>query len=183
MDIFNSLSSTMTIGRYFRSFSTKIFSVLFISKWSLILINVGFIFTAIIVSSIIWANMSNDFDPTNSTITESVYETMISTRRFGIVLISIIVTLVGTIGITGAIQKNINMILFYDFLTGLTLLLMLFGWRNYQHVFTIYISILLSLITILLLSLVYKKTIKREPYKIRQQLLMNSCNNRESFIF
>lgn len=174
----------MTIGRFFRSFSSKLCSPLFWSKWTLVALNVSFIFTDIIVSSIIWTNIENDYQPlVNGTMTPDQFEFMVSTKKFGILLISIIITTLGTLGIVGAIRKNINMILFYDFLTGLTLLLMLFGWRNYQHMLAIYICVLISLATLLILSLIFIKTIKYEPYKIRQQLLLNSANNRESFIF
>ena len=178
--------TSLRIFNYRLSF--KYSSGLYLSKWSLVFLNVLFIVTDIIISSIIWVNLYDDYRPfMNQTSlhieTTEEFNDLIETKKFGIILIGLIITIVSTIGIFGAIQKNIKTIMVYDASVGFILILLLFGWRNYLNIFYWWITVLLAILLSLILSFIYIKTIRNEPVRIRKQLLLNHVNTRESFIF
>ncbi|KAH9501133.1 hypothetical protein DERF_012000, partial [Dermatophagoides farinae] len=177
------MPSSFRIFNYRLSF--KYSSALYLSKWSLVILNVIFIVTDIITSSIIWVNLFDDYQPfMNQTSlhidTDDDLEELLSTKKFGIILIGILITTVSTIGIFGAVRKNIKTLMIYDAFVGFVLILLLFGWRNYQNIFYWWITVIVSILTALSLSFIYIKTIRNEPMRIRKQLLLNHVNNRET---
>ena len=173
----------MTIKTYFSDFRRRYLTTMFLSKLTLITLNSSFIALDLIVSLLIWIDIYR-LESIKVDLPEEAIDAIVSTKKCGIILTSGIVITISILGILGALHANSNLLITYDVIGLITILVLLLGWRNYQYMWPIYIGVISAILCSLIVALVYIKTIKDEPYRIRRELLMvNISNMRESVLF
>lgn len=156
---------------------------MFISKSILILFNSFFIILDLTVSVILWIHIYQ-LESIKVDLPEAEIESIVATKKCGIVLTSGIVIVISSIGMVGAYRGNANLLITYDVVGLLAIIVLSLGWRNYQTIWPIYISVISTLFTSLIVALIYIKTIKDEPYRIRRELLLvNMASMRESIVY
>ena len=161
----------MTFKSRLETFHKTYLTSMFLSKLTLIILNTFFITLDLVVATYLWITIYR-LESIRVDLPEAEIESIVSTKKCGIILASGIVITISMLGIVGAARANSNMLITYDVIGLLTILVLLLGWRNYQTIFWIYIAVVCSVLTALLVALFYIRAIKNEPYRIRRQLLL-----------
>lgn len=170
----------MSFAIYFRDFRRRFLTTMFISKLTLILLNSSFILLDLTISTLIWLDIYN-FPAIKVDLPDVEIESIVATKRCGIILTSVLIITIASIGISGAIRGNTNLLITYDVVGLLAIVVLSLGWRNYQSMPVVYYTVIGAIFTSLIIALLYIKTIKEEPYRIRRELLLvNMAQMRES---
>lgn len=170
----------MSLKDHLRDFRRRYLTAMFLAKATLISLNSSFILLDLLVSTLLWLDLAR----LPGIVVDLPPETMASilaTKRCGILLTSLLVISIASLGLAGALKTNSSLLITYDVAGLLAAIVLLLGWQNYQDYPLLYGLVLGAIFVALIVGLLYIKAIKEEPYRIRRQLMMvNMANMRES---
>ncbi len=169
----------MSIKNRFGDFRRRFLTLMFIAKATLITLNASFIALDLVISTFLWLDITR-LPSITTDLPQAVMDDVVTTKKCGILLTSLLVITLCSLGIWGALKTNSGLLITYDVAGLLAALVLLLGWRNYTEEPLLFGLVLAAIVVALLVGLLYIKAIKEEPYRIRRELMMvNLANMRE----